>query len=168
MIQLSFKYGNSADVSRNWRMSTRRPLKRTIEDTVNRVLDTGTVGDRKQTGRPAINFDIACSNVDLDVKKYPQSSQRDRARRLGLSQSMILRSLRKLHYHAYKLRKTIFLSLSDKEHRVAFCSEMMSRFGQDSTFFTRIFLSDECLIRIGDSQCTANMRVYSLKAIHMQ
>ena len=93
MIQLSFKYGNSADVSRNWRMSTRRPLKRTIEDTVNRVLDTGTVGDRKQTGRPAINFDIACSNVDLDVKKYPQSSQRDRARRLGLSQSMILRKV---------------------------------------------------------------------------
>jgi len=94
MIRLYYKFGDATAAAARWGPGTQRPQPHTIMETVNRMLDTGTVDDRFRQGRPSTYFELALEIVDKDVRTHPTSSQRNRAMRLGLSQSMVRQCLR--------------------------------------------------------------------------
>lgn len=61
-----------------------------------------------------------------------------------------------------------FLSDEDKRNRVQFAHEMLEMKRQDPSFFSKIFWTDECNIRIGDPRSTSGIRFYSKTNPHFR
>ncbi|EFN89264.1 hypothetical protein EAI_01596, partial [Harpegnathos saltator] len=130
--------------------------KSTVQYTVTRLLETGTVQDRPRSGRPksATNDDMSL-DVLLSFQENPHTSVPRTAQAISkltahdISQGSILNILKKHKYHPYKTVITQELMEDDFNRRIQFCEEMMNQI--DDNFLNFIVFSDEAMFQINGS-----------------
>ncbi|KAJ8962824.1 hypothetical protein NQ318_001224 [Aromia moschata] len=87
--------------------------------------ETGDVKDLPKSGRPKITQDKKIYIV-LSMEENPQSTSTLVASENEVSQTTVLRILRKENYHPYKLQLVQELNEDDPDRRLQFCETMMN------------------------------------------
>ncbi|KAJ8877277.1 hypothetical protein PR048_021731 [Dryococelus australis] len=78
------------------------PDLKSIKGWYRNVKETGSVGDKARSGRPAVSDEIV-DIVRTAVLRSPRKSTRCLSRETGIPQSTVVKILHKrLHFHAYK------------------------------------------------------------------
>lgn len=89
-----------------------------------------------------INEDMQI-NVLAYVDQNPSTSTRQIAAEVGVSQSTVMRILKKHKFHAYKLRVGQTLHPGDHDLRIAFCNWFINMTQQNPEFHNQILWTDE-------------------------
>lgn len=121
----------------------------TVSDTVNRFNQTGSVHDRKRSGRPrsAVNDDMA-TDIIAQTEAEPHSTLRSLSNGSGISQGSVWNILKKYRYHPYKMQILHKLEEDDYPHRVNFCNNFLSFTDRDPNFMSNILWTDESLFSL--------------------
>ncbi|XP_018375240.1 PREDICTED: uncharacterized protein LOC108769006 [Trachymyrmex cornetzi] len=135
--------------------------KSTVERTIRRFNDTGSVKDRPKTGRPmtTTNFDNSL-NVLLSFIDDPHSSTRKVSQEHEISTMSVHKILKKNGFHPYKVNLVHELNEDDFDRRVEFCEYMMSRIDDDHNFLSRIVFSDEATFQLNGTLNRHNCRYW--------
>lgn len=121
----------------------------TVSDTVNRFDSTGSIHDRKRTGRPrsAVNDEIATA-VLAHTEYDPHSTLRSLSMATGVSTGSVWNILSKYRYHPYKMQILHKLKEDDYPHRLNFCNSFLNFTRQDQSFPSKILWTDESLFSL--------------------
>jgi hypothetical protein len=136
--------------------------KSTVQRTVARFEQTGSVKDRPRAGRSK-----TASNDDKNIEvlqsfvENPHTSIRKTSQQCDISKSTVQTTLKKYNYHPFKIRLVQELSENDYNKRMEFCEEMMRRFDGDNNFFNWIVFSDEATFELHGSVNRHNCRYWS-------
>ena len=136
--------------------------KSTVQRTVARFEQTGSVKDRPRAGRSK-----TASNDDKNIEvlqsfvENPHTSIRKTSQQCDISKSTVQTTLKKYNYHPIKIRLVQELSENDYNKRMEFCEEMMRRFDGDNNFFNWIVFSDEATFELHGSVNRHNCRYWS-------
>ncbi|KAJ8954560.1 hypothetical protein NQ318_000794 [Aromia moschata] len=97
----------------------------TVSKIESKFRETGDVKDLPKSGRPKITQD---KNIDtvLSMGENPQSTYTLVASENEVSQTTVLRILRKENYHPYKFQLVQELNEHDPDRRLQFCEIMMN------------------------------------------
>lgn len=135
--------------------------KSTVERTIRRYNETGSVKDRPRTGRPisATNADNSL-NVLLSFIDDPHSSTRKISQEHEISTMSVYKILQTNGFHPYKVKLVHELNEDDFDRRVEFCEDMMSRIDDDHNFPSRIVFSDEATFELHGTLNRHNCRYW--------
>ncbi|KAJ8938356.1 hypothetical protein NQ318_000148, partial [Aromia moschata] len=97
----------------------------TVSNIESKFRETGDVKDLPQSGRPKITQDKKI-DIMLSIEEYPQSTSTLVASENEVSQTTVLRILRKENYHPYKFQFVQELNEDDLDRRLQFCETMMN------------------------------------------
>ena len=91
-----------------------------IYRTINRLKETGSITDRKRSGRPrSVRIPAAIKRFRSRIWRNPQQSQSSLARGLGVSKTSINRMLKKgLRLKPFKKRRAQGLSIEEKRKQL--------------------------------------------------
>ncbi|XP_067215010.1 uncharacterized protein [Linepithema humile] len=141
--------------------------KGTVSKTIRRFKETGSNKSRPKSGRPKSEtneehqFEVALSFVE-----NRRLSIRNGARQLGMSQRSVLRNLKHVKFHPYKIHLHQKLNEDDFDRRVQFCEIMMDRIHQDPNFLHLIAFTDESTFQLNGEINRHNFRYWSDKNPH--
>ncbi|XP_024869057.1 uncharacterized protein LOC112452865, partial [Temnothorax curvispinosus] len=141
----------------------REPIsKSTVQKTVRRFEETGSVKDRPRSGRPksATNFDKSLDVMQSFVEN-PHASTSKVAQATEVSTFSIRKILKKEKWHPFKITFTQELTECDFDRRNEFCDEMMRRCDNDNTFLDNIIFSDEASFELNGTVNRQNCRYWS-------
>lgn len=115
----------------------------TVQKTVRRFKETGSVKDRPRRSRPksATNFDQSLDVMQSFVEN-PHSSIRKVAQATEISTFSVYKIMMKEKWHPFKIKCTQELAECDFDRRIEFCDEMMRRCDNDNTFLNNIIFSE--------------------------
>ncbi|KAJ8958932.1 hypothetical protein NQ318_019702 [Aromia moschata] len=120
------------------------------QSTVNKIeskfRETGDVKDLPKSGRPKITQDKKIDIV-LSMEENPQSTSTLVASENEVSQTTVLRILRKENYHPYKFQLVQELNEDDPDRRLQFCETMMNLCQTNPNLHQQIFVSDEATFK---------------------
>lgn len=107
----------------------------TVSNTVNKFNETGSVHDRKRSGRPktALNEDMATA-VLAATEFNPHSTLRSLSAESGLSTWSVHNILKKYRFRPYKMQILHKLKEEDYPHRMNFCQRFLDMAQQDPAF----------------------------------
>lgn len=137
--------------------------KSTVERTVKRFEDTGSVKDRPKSGRPVSaigdekQLDIALSFVEdphLTVRKAVQQHSVS----VGSMHNILKK---KLKFHPFKVHLVQELSEDDFDRRLEFSEIMMTRIDANPNFLYEIIFSDEATFALNGNVNRHNCRFWS-------
>ncbi|XP_026823780.1 uncharacterized protein LOC113561483 [Ooceraea biroi] len=141
----------------------REPIaKSTVQKTVIRFDETGSVTDRQRTGRPklATNLDKGLEVMQTFVEN-PHSTVRKAAQAHDISTMSIHRILVKEKWHPFKIKITQELSEDDFDRRNEFYDEMMRRYDDNNNYFDHIIFFDEASFELNGAVNRHNCRYWS-------
>lgn len=121
----------------------------TVSDTVNRFNQTGSIHDRKRSGRPrsAVNPDKA-TDILAQVEANPHSTLRSLSNGSGISHGSVWNILKQYRYHPYKMQILHKLNEDDYPRRVNFCNSFLNFTNRDQDFCSKILWTDESLFSL--------------------
>lgn len=141
--------------------------KSTVERTVKRFEETGTVKDRPRTGRPkTATTDEASLNILLSIQEDPHCTLRKLAQHNETSMKSVHRVLKTNKFHPFKVTLVHELNEDDFDRRVEFCEDMMERVDNDPNFIHNIVFSDEATFQINGSLNRHNCRYWAAENPH--
>ncbi|KAJ8936926.1 hypothetical protein NQ318_010803 [Aromia moschata] len=114
----------------------------TVSKIESKFRETGDVKDLPKSGRPKITQDKKIDFV-LSREENPQSTSTLVASKNEVSQTTVLRILRKENYHPYKFQLVQELNEDDPDQRLQFCETMMSLCQTNPNLHQQILFSDE-------------------------
>lgn len=141
--------------------------KGTVSKTIRRFEETGSNKSRPKPGRPKSQtneehqFEVALSFVE-----NPRLSTRNGAQQLGMSQRSVVRNLKHVKFHPYKIHLHQELNEDDFDRRVQFCEIMMDRIDQDPNFLHLITFTDESTFKLNGEVNRHNFRYWSNENPH--
>lgn len=120
-----------------------RPVSRTyLRQLITKFRETGSVTDAKRSGRPPlseeVDFEVLCTVVE-----NPQTSSRQIADNIGVSQRKAITTLKKHKFHPYKIMLHHALNEDDPDRRLQFCETMDRLIIANPTTVNNICFSDE-------------------------
>ncbi|KAJ8942746.1 hypothetical protein NQ318_007913 [Aromia moschata] len=130
-------------------------------------LKTGDVKDLPKSGPPKITQDKKIDIV-LSLEENSQSTSTLVASENEVSQTTVLRILRKENYHPYKFQLVQELSEDDTHRRLQFCKTMMNLCQTNPNLHQQILFSDEatfCLNGTVNRQNCSSKHIGSSKHI---
>lgn len=141
-----------------------KPIKwDTIKNLVKRFEDTGTVEDKKREGRPS---SVTSENNKLVIsetlRQQSQNSTRNLAREFNLSQSSVVRIIRKLGLKAWRPRLLQELTEDDHDRRLQFCEDEFDR----SFNYRDVIWTDEAKFMVCGQVNRHNCIFYSMDNPH--
>lgn len=133
----------------------------TVYRTIDRLRSTGTLADRKRSGRPrTARTPAVVKRLRSRIARNPQQSQKTLSKGLGISARSICRALKEdLRLRPYKKRKAQGLSLKQMEKRHDRSKELLSWHARQN--LDKIIFSDEKLFSVEESYNSQNVRVYA-------
>uniref|UniRef100_A0A7I4YFT5 HTH_Tnp_Tc3_2 domain-containing protein n=1 Tax=Haemonchus contortus TaxID=6289 RepID=A0A7I4YFT5_HAECO len=133
--------------------------RRTVDSTIKRFKELGTLEDRLGRGRKTTATSTRNVKVVRDmVRRNPKRSMRKIAKKLGISHTSALRIVKKkLGLTPYRCRKVHLLTASMKKNRVQKCKMLLQRF--TSARHRDIVFSDEKLFTLESTFNRQNDRV---------
>jgi len=141
----------------------RNPISRsTVQKTVRRFEETGSVKDRPRSGRPrdATNEEKSL-DVLLSVTENPHTSIPKLEQEHGIAKGSIHKILKRNSFHPYKIFVTQELTEGDFDRRIEFCNEMITRYDRDPNWFNFIIFSDEATFELNGAVNRHNCRYWS-------
>jgi inhibitor of nuclear factor kappa-B kinase subunit alpha len=132
-----------------------------IRRTINRLKETGSVDDRKRSGRRrAVRTPARIKAVGARIRRNPRRSQRKLASQMDVSRRSIQRIVKEdLGLTPFKRRKAHGLSKQQRKTRLERSKALLQRYADEDV--ERIVFSDEKLFVIEEHLNAQNDRVYA-------
>lgn len=143
------------------------PEKKSISRLTNRFRETGSVCDRKRSGRPTVLTDDVLENVKTRLLNSPRKSLRKLSSQVGLSYSSVQKAAKKLHMYPYRVRLVQELQPPDLNKRLQYCRWFRS-FVNDNGIesLNTVFFSDEAWIHLDGYLNSQNTRIWAAQNPH--
>lgn len=139
----------------------------TVQKTVRRFENTGTISDLPRSGRPmSAGNEEKSLDVVLTFTEDPHSSVRRAAQVHEISKSSIHNILKREKFHPFKVTLIHKLNEDDFDRRVEFCDDMMARIVQNPNFPSNIVFSDEATFQLDSSVNRQNCRYWAVENPH--
>lgn len=136
--------------------------KATVQKTVRRFEETGSVKNRPNVGRPVTATNEEKSlNVLLSFVEDPHETTRSAALQHEIDQKSVLKILKVNKFHPYKIKLVQELNDDDPDRRIEFCERMMEMITQDPQFLENIVFSDEATFMLNGNVNRHNCRFWS-------
>ena len=140
------------------------PSERTIRDTFTRFKETGSVLDRKRSGRPS-NEEEREEVIEQLLEENSHTSIRKLSNETGFSYGSVQQTLKVgLKKFPYKLQVHQGLSEEDCASRVQMCNDLLLLMDEDDEFLKRIIFSDEATFNINGLVNRHNCRIWGSSA----
>ncbi|XP_067205325.1 uncharacterized protein [Linepithema humile] len=118
--------------------------KSTVERTVRRFMDNGTVKDLERSGR---SKSVASEEKQIEIAQAfvenPHLSLRRTGNEHDASHETVRKVLKNIHFHPCKIHLVQELNEDDPDRRIEFSETMMNRIDEDPLFLYNIVFSDE-------------------------
>lgn len=136
--------------------------KSTVERTIRRFEETGSVKDRPRPGRPkdATN-DEKTLDVLLTFTEDPHSSIRKASQQHDISTFSVHKILKKNKFHPFKVKLVHELNEDDFDRRIEFCEDMMFRIDENPNFASNVVFSDEATFQLNGNLNRHNCRYWA-------
>jgi transposase len=148
LVRYTYSKQSQNEASRLFRLAHPEkacPNQSTISRLVNRFEITGSVLDKKITGRPKKSTTYEKSvDVLARVSVEPTTSLRKLSSEVGISLGSTHRILKENKFHPFKLVLQHYLNEDDSDRRLEFCEKMKDKCDTDSLFLESVLFSDEC------------------------
>jgi hypothetical protein len=147
MIQTYFECGSSS--ARALRRYRNRfpdrvlPSVDKFQRLVRNLRNYGSFKKPRKTAREIQDEDLEL-NVLLHVEENPNTSTREIAHHLQVSQQTVQHILNKHNFFPYIPRKVHALYENDPQRRIEFCTYFINKLREDPIFYRRVLWSDEC------------------------
>lgn len=137
--------------------------KQFVYYTIQKLRDTGSIQDRKRTGRPrTVRTPELQKKIRRILKKNPQRSLNKLSQKLNISDRSLRRVVHEdLGLKTYKKRKHHGLNVAQRKKRVDRCRMLLRRFKKGDE--KSIVFSDEKLFVVEEKWNAQNSRVYAAK-----
>lgn len=120
------------------------PSHQVVGRLLTRFMETGSVAEKKRSGRPkSTTDDNATIDVLASVNVRPKLSLRHRSVECGSSKDSVHRILKANHIRPYKTKLVHELRVGDPHRRLEFCHWASTRINEDPSFTKRLIFSDE-------------------------
>lgn len=135
--------------------------KQKVYRTIKRLKETGTIADRKRSGRPrSIRTPDLVNKVKCRLWRNPKQSINNMSSELQVSRRTLGRVVKiDLGLRPYKLRKLQGLSGDQKEKRLKRSKSLLKRFAKDD--LENMVFSDEKLFSVQQYHNSQNVRIYA-------
>lgn len=136
--------------------------KSTVERTVRRFAEFGTISDLQRTGRPT---SVATEEKHIEIAQAFIENPHLSLRRAGIehdsSHECVRKILKSIHFHPYKIHLVQELNEDDPDRRLEFCETMMNRIDAQPNFLYNILFSDEATFTLNGEVNRHNSRYWS-------
>lgn len=132
---------------------------RYISRLIKKFNETGSVTDKKKTGRPPMDEETEIEVIGR-ASMNSQQSVREISQQSNVPKSTVHRILKKHKFHPYKIHLVQELSEDDFDRRIEFCELMTQRITEDPDILRRICFSDECTFFLHGLVNRHNMRYW--------
>lgn len=150
----------------NNKYPNRPPISRsTVSKIEQKFEEFGNVRDRRRIGRPKVEEDVQL-NVLLALQENPHRTTRELAADNGVCQTSVVKYLKKVKWHPYKVIRVQELNEDDFDRRMEFCEIMMNNCNDDPQLINRILFSDECTFFLNGSVHRQNCRYWASENPH--
>ena len=153
----------SITLTRRWvsrTMDREPPSGQSIRRWRRNFIETGTVQDRTRSGRPRSSAEKLNVVTHL-FSTEPMTSLRNAEAQLQIPRSTIQRILKQLlSWYPYKIQTLQALSSIDRQRRLQFAQHVLSQPCGASEYLSKIFVSDECILRVNGYVNKQNIRVF--------
>lgn len=145
------------------------PEKQISTSTVSRLVakydESGSVADLPRSGRPSTSNETKL-NILLEIEENHHLSTRQLALNHNVSQTSVVRLLKKEKYHPYKVQLIHELNEDDPDRRLQFCEQLMALCDGNPNFLKNIVFSDEATFSLKGTVHRHNCRYWSPENPH--
>lgn len=136
--------------------------KSTVERTIRKFEESGTVQDLPKAGRPrsATNAEIS-ENVLLSFIQEPSTSLAKVCHNNDVSKASVQRILHRNNFFPYKMRFVQELNEDDFDRRVEFCETIRRKCDNNRDFLLNVVFSDEATFFVDGKVNSHNCRYWS-------
>ena len=136
------------------------PRTNSIKRWFNNFMETGSILDRKRSGRPSIDEETVDA-VRVAFHRSPRKSIRVASNELAISRSTVHKVLRKrFRLHDYKLQIVQTLKPDDHPRRAAFAEEILQRIDDDNDYLNSVVFSDEATFHVPGKVNKHDIRIW--------
>ena len=136
------------------------PHTNSIKRWFKNFMETGSILDRKRSGRPSIDEETVDA-VRVAFHRSPRKSIRVASNELAIPRSTVHKVLHKrLRLHAYKLQIVQALKPDDRPRRAAFAEEILQRIDDDNGHLNSVCFSDEATFHVSRKVNKHNIRIW--------
>lgn len=144
------------------------PNKSTLTRLIRRFRETGSVADKKRSGRPVVLTDAKLSEVRNAMQQSPSKSLRRLSTQSQISLGSAHKAMKKLKFRAYRVRSVQELKDPDKEKRLVYCRWFRSFVDYHGIGeLDRVFFSDEAWFHLSGYVNSQNTRIWSTENPHV-
>lgn len=119
------------------------PHKITFKKIYNKFCESNSLKNNNRRKTKSICDEEMEMNIMLSVIEEPRRSTYSLAEELGVSQSSVMRILKKHKFKPFHITPVQELNENDFRHRLLFCEAMIERYNQDHDFLKNVFWTDE-------------------------
>ena len=136
------------------------PHTNSIKRWFKNFMETGSILDRKRSGRPSIDEETVDA-VRVAFHRSPRKSIRVASNELAIPRSTVHKVLHKrLRLHAYKLQIVQALKPDDRPRRAAFAEEILQRIDDDNGYLNSVCFSDEATFHVSGKVNKHTIRIW--------
>lgn len=170
IIESYFAYKSYERVKDEFRLkfpNSAVPNNTTITRLINKFRETGSVQDRKSTGRPSVLTEQVLDNVKQRLTTSPRKSLRKLSVQAGLSLSSTFRATKKLNLRPYRIGVVHELKDVDHGKRIQYCRWIRSLVNDNGIeILDRVYFSDEAWFHLDGYVNSQNCRIWSAENPH--
>ena len=135
-------------------------LDKTLVTWFKNFMETGSILDRKRSGRPSID-EKTVDAVRVAFHRNPRKSICVASNELAIPRSTVHKVLHKqLRLHTYKLQIVQALKPDDHPRRAAFAEKILQRIGDDNDYLNSVIFSDEVTFHVSGKVNKHNIRIW--------
>lgn len=145
------------------------PSPSTINKVVKKFTSSGCVNTthhNKRQRTPGVVTEEVEVNVLSLVENNMEKPSRQIAVECGISQTSVIRILKRHGYRSFKFENHQELIGNDMESRVDFCERMFDEINRDGNFLKRILFTDECTFFKHGAPNSQNCRYWTRENLH--
>ena len=136
------------------------PHTNSIKRWFKNFMETGSISDRKRSGRPSIDEETVDA-VRVAFHRSPRKSIRVASNELAILLSTVHKVLHKrLRLHAYKLQIVQALKPDDYPRRAAFAEEILQCIDDDNDYLNSVFFSNKATFHVPGKVNKHNIRIW--------
>jgi hypothetical protein len=113
--------------------------KSTIQRLIECFHDTGSIGEKRRSGRPSVLSNDSLEDIRAHLLQSPRKSLRKLSQQTGMAYGSVQRATKRLKLHPYRVQVCHVLKESDEEKRMRYCRwfRQFLRFSLSATIFPR-------------------------------
>jgi hypothetical protein len=123
-LNITFPLGHMQNVRMRFRNSfpdSVVPNKSTIQRLVEGFRETGSIGEKRRSGRPSVLSNDSLEDIRVRLLQSRRKSLRKLSQQTGMTYGSVQRATKRLKLHPYRVQVCHELREIDKEKRMLYC-----------------------------------------------